>query len=83
MKACVTTLPVGTHFLYDGYSWVVASRDCYPFIEAKCETEPNEYEGLNVLFTNFQKVEVPDNTKLWIPKFVLKGDTYVMEEVLQ
>ena len=83
MKADVTMLPVGTHFLYEQMAWVVISRDEYPFIEAKCETEPNDYEGLNVLFGNFEKVEVPSNTKLWIPKFVPVGDTFVMKEVLQ
>ena len=84
MKACITTLPVGTHFLYKQMSWVVVARDEYPFIEAKCETEPNDYEGHNVLFCNFEQVEVPDNTKLWVSKFVQRGKNYyVREEVLQ
>lgn len=64
MKADITRLPEGTHFLYDKKSWVVVSRDEYPFIEAKCETEPNEYAGLNVLFANFERVVVPDTTIL-------------------
>lgn len=68
MKADITTLPVGTHFLYKTQSFQVVDRNEYPFIEAKCLTEPNEYEGLNLLFVNFERVEVPDNTELLINK---------------
>jgi len=83
MKASITEVPVGTHFLYKQQSWIVISRDEYPFIEAKCETEPNDYEGRNVLFCNFERVEVPDNTKLWKAKFVQYGNDFCMEEELQ
>lgn len=84
MKACITEIPVGTHFLYKQMSWVVVSRDEYPFIEVKCETEPNDYEGINVLFGNFERVEVPDNTPLWKAKLVQAGKNhYCMTEELK
>ena len=80
MKACITEIPEGTHFLYKQMSWVLVGRDEYPFIEAKCETEPNDYEGRNVLFGSFEQVEVPDNTKLWKSKFVQRGPNYYCRE---
>jgi len=82
MKAYITEIPAGTHFLYNQMSWVVVSRDEFPFIEAKCETEPNDYEGHNVLFMNNERVEVPDSTKLWKSKFVQRGNTFYREEEL-
>ena len=82
MKTDITTVPEGTHFLYKEKSWILISRDEYPFIEAKCETEPNEYEGMNVIFGNFEKVEVPDGTKLWEPYFEQKGNTFYRKERL-
>ena len=83
MKACITEIPVGVHFLYKQMSWVLVSREEYPFIEAQCETEPNDYEGRNVLFGNFEKVEVPDNTPLWKARFVQRGRNFYMTEELQ
>lgn len=83
MKACITEIPVGTHFIYKQMSWVLVSRDEHPFIEARCEIEPNDYEGRNVLFGNFEKVEVPDNTPLWKSKFVQRGNNFYMTEELQ
>ena len=82
MKACITDLQVGQHFLYKQMSWVVVDRSEYPFIEAKCETEPNDYE-YNVLFGNFEKVEVPDSAKLYKQSFVMKGDTFYRVETLE
>lgn len=76
MKACITDLPVGTRFLYKTLDFEVVDRKEYPFIECKCHTEPNDYEGLNVLFTNFEKVEVPDGTRLYKREMVQLGKNY-------
>lgn len=62
MKADITTLPVGTKFQYKNEQFVVEDRGEYPFIVAKCLTEPNAYEGLGLMFTNFEQVEVADGT---------------------
>lgn len=51
----ITRLPVGTWFKYKEVDYKVISRDEYPFI--LCKTH-------DILFTNFEKVEVKDNTKL-------------------
>ena len=84
MKACITTLPEGTRFLYKTMDYVVVDRSEYPFIECKCMTEPNDYEGHNVLFTNFEKVEVPDGTKTYKSTFVeARKNYFVRKEVLE
>lgn len=83
MKANITTLQVGQHFLYNNLSFVVVDRSEYPFIEARCETEPNEYDGINVIFGNFERVEIPDNAKTWKSKFVWKGNTAYRTETLE
>lgn len=83
MKANITTLQVGQHFIYKNQSFVVVDRSEYPFIEAKCTTEPNDYEGLNVLFCNFERVEIPDTAKTWKSKFVQRGDTFFLAETLE
>lgn len=64
MKANITNLPVGTRFLYDGMDYEVTGRGDYPFILAKCHTQPNDYNGLDIMFANFEQVEVPDDTVL-------------------
>lgn len=83
MIANITTLQVGQHFLYKNLSFVVVDRSDYPFIEARCETDPNEFDGINVFFCNFERVEVPDGTKIWKSKFVWKGDTAYRTETLE
>lgn len=84
MKADITTLPVGTRFLYNTLDYEVVDRSDYPFIECKCHTEPNDYEGLNVVFTNFEKVEVPDGTRLYKRVSVqLAPNYYGFKEVLE
>lgn len=42
--------------MYRGEDFEVTDTDGYPFIEAKCLTVPNRYEGHNVLFANFETV---------------------------
>ena len=64
MKADITTLPIGTKFKYNGELFEVEDRSEYPFIQTRCITEPNEYDGLGVMFTNFEKVDVPDGTNI-------------------
>lgn len=76
MKACITDPPVGTRFLYKTLDFEVVDRSDNHFIECKCHTEPNDYEGHNVLFTNFEKVEVPDGTRLYKREMVQLGKNY-------
>ena len=82
MTKSITILPVGTKFNYNGLEYEVTSRDQYPFIEAKCLTEPNDYEGHNILFWNFEKVEVADDTKVYVQTFVSDRHGFHMEETL-
>lgn len=63
MKADITTLPVGTKFQYNNEQFEVEDRGEYPFILAKCLTEPNEYEGLSLMFSNFEQVDVEEGTQ--------------------
>ncbi|MBR6130916.1 MAG: hypothetical protein IKQ20_03575 [Bacteroidales bacterium] len=64
MKANVTKLPVGTKFHYEEYDYEVTDTSDYPFILAKCLTEPNEFQGSDVMFARFEQVEVADETEL-------------------
>lgn len=73
MNVCITDVPEGTRFKWNGKDYVVTDRDGYPLIEAKCLTEPNDYEGLGVVFWNFEKVEVEDGTKVFKQSFVEVG----------
>lgn len=82
MTKSITILPVGTKFTYNGLEYEVADRGQYPLIEAKCLTEPNDYEGYNVLFWNFEKVEVADDTKTYTQNFVSDRHGFHMEETL-
>lgn len=53
---CIVNLDKGVRFTYRGEDFEVTDTDGYPFIEAKCLTVPNRYEGHNVLFANFETV---------------------------
>ena len=83
MKKSITILPVGTKFVHDGLEYQVTSREEYPFIMAKCLTEPNDYEGHEVMFWNYDQVEVPDDTRTYKQTFVEVGKNYfAMKEEL-
>ena len=64
MKTNVSNLSVSTVFTYEGLTYKVINR--YPFIEAKCIKEPNDYKGLNVLFCRHadEIVEVTEGTQI-------------------
>ena len=64
MKANITQLPEGTRFLYKGDEFEVTDRSDYPFILAKCITLRRKAGVRDVIFTNFERVEVPDTTEL-------------------
>lgn len=68
----ITELPKGTTFNYKGMQWIV-TEDEYPIVTAKCLTEPNEYEGLEVGFWNFEEVEVENETICYKYKFKENG----------
>ena len=76
MKAIITDIPVGTKFSHNGKEYEVTNRDEYPFIEAKCLTQPNDFEGHNVVFCDFESVEVEDGIKLWKSKIVQAGQGF-------
>ena len=83
MTKSITILPVGTEFNYKGLTYKVTDRSKYPFILAKCLTEPNDYEGHEVMFWNFEKVEVQDDTKTYKQTFVEVSKNYfAMKEEL-
>lgn len=83
MTKSITILPVGTKFNYKGLEYEVTSRSEYPFITVKCLTEPNDYEGHEILFWNFEKVEVPEDTKTYKQTFVEVSKNYfAMKEEL-
>lgn len=80
---CITDIPIGTKFTYDGEEFEVFDRDEYPFIEGKCISNPEKYDGHNLLFGNFEKVEVADETSIYKHTFVEKSKNYfVMKEEL-
>lgn len=64
MLTSITSLRKGTKFQYESKEWIVTD-DSYPFVSARCLTTPNNYEGLEVLFTNFEKVEVDNDVDLF------------------
>lgn len=69
MKANVSDLPVGTKFTYKGLVYEITNREDWPFVEAKCLTEPNDYEGLGVLFGGSAEiVEVAEDTQIIKPQ---------------
>ena len=77
---CITDIPVGTKFTYKDNEWEVVDREEYPFIEAKCLTEKHEH---NMLFWDFDKVEVADDTRTYKHTFVNNGHNhFVMKEEL-
>ena len=57
---CITTLPLGTQFIYKGVEYKVSYRDSYPIIEA----DRVSGDGLGMCFSNFEKVEVADDTRV-------------------
>lgn len=64
MEVSITSVPVGTKFKYNDKEFVVTKRN-YPFVDAKCITEPNEYEGLEVMFgSKCEIVEIDDNSDI-------------------
>ena len=65
MKTDITRLHEGTSFKFEGQSFMVTSREEYPFILARCMDDNNQYGGIEVLFANFEQVEVPDCTPLY------------------
>lgn len=72
MKVNVSRLPVSTKFQYKGEEFIVKEREDFPFVVCKCLTEPNDYEGLDVLFGGAaEQVEVPDDTKIDEPKITI------------
>lgn len=87
MKRNVSDLPVGTKFTFDGMEYEVVDRDEYPFVECKCLTEPNDYEGHNVLFGGSSKtcvVDVAPGTKCYRYEFVeVSPNICVMKPVLE
>ena len=80
MIVSITDVPVGTKFKYKDMDWEVVDRDEYPLIEAKCLTQPNDYGGLNVVFWDFEKVEVADGTKVYKQSFVEVGPHYFVRD---
>lgn len=72
MKVNVSYLEVGEHFTTErGETFQITSREDYPFVYAKCVTQPNEYEGLEVAFC-YEMVEVDKNAKVYKPEFIEK-----------
>ena len=59
MEVDITRLKVGTQFEYKGEWFQVTDDREYPFIEARRLKDKKGY-----LFSNFEKVTVPDNTVL-------------------
>ena len=83
-QVCITNVPVGTHFFYKEEEYVVKERDEYPFILTKCTSNPDKYDGLDLMFANFEKVEVADDTKVYIDSFVnVGGNLIVRKETLE
>lgn len=73
MKANVSDLEVGEYFTTEtGEKFKVTDRSDYPFIYAKCLTEPNEYEGYEVEFC-YKMVEVDTKAKIYKPEFIEKS----------
>lgn len=70
MIANVQDLFVGTKFKYNEMFYEVTDTSDRPFIECKCLTEPNNYEGLGIIFGGGAEiVEVADGTPLYQLKF--------------
>lgn len=84
-QVCITDIPVGTKFFYTGKDgerneYEVVSREEYPFVEAKCLSKEEKY---NMLFWNFDNVEVADDTRTYKRTFVDTGrHGFVMKEEL-
>ena len=76
MTASITLLPEGTRFSYKGLDYEVTSREEYPFILAKCLTEPNDYQSHEIMFWNFEKVEVAEGTTILGPPQPVIIETY-------
>lgn len=70
MKVDVSYLEVGEHFTTARKeTFVVTSREDFPFIYAKCVSQPNEYEEREVCFA-YEMVEVDKSAKFYKPTLV-------------